>query len=238
MKIISEMVKSAYHILGYQHYDQTKNYKKIPYLVNYKQDNGVLMCNTLTREMIWISDGEDGEELKKFLVEHWFLLPESTSPDTLCYLFMQQHRNRYGPRSVEGIQRVTILTTTNCNARCPYCYESGCEKRTMTQKLAIDVAKFIETKGNRQRLTLKWFGGEPLCNAEAINSICEYLHEKNIEYTSMMVTNGLLIDQHSMDKMLRVWRLCKGQILRSTSNTAPLTCGACNTQPEGLLTMA
>ena len=28
----------------------------------------------------------------------------------------------------------------------------------------------------------------------------------------------------------------KGQILRSTPNTAPLTCGACNTQPEGLLT--
>lgn len=212
MKIISEMVKSAYHILGYQHYDQTKNYEKIPYLVNYKQDNGVLMCNTLTREIIWISDGEDGEELKKFLVEHWFLLPESTSPDTLCYLFMQQHRNRYGSRSIEGIQRVTILTTTNCNARCPYCYESGCEKRTMTQKLAIDVAKFIEVKGSRQRLTLKWFGGEPLCNAEAINSICEYLHEKNIEYTSMMVTNGLLIDQHSMDKMLRVWRLSTVQI--------------------------
>lgn len=31
---------------------------------------------------------------------------------------------------------------------------------------------------------------------------------------------------------------CKGQILRSTPNTAPLICGACNTQPEGLLTMA
>ena len=33
--------------------------------------------------------------------------------------------------------------------------------------------------------------------------------------------------------------LCsKGQILRSTPNTAPLICGAYNTQPEGLLTMA
>lgn len=32
--------------------------------------------------------------------------------------------------------------------------------------------------------------------------------------------------------------LCKGQILRSTPNTAPLICGACNTQPEGLSTMA
>lgn len=30
----------------------------------------------------------------------------------------------------------------------------------------------------------------------------------------------------------------KGQILRSTPNTAPLICGAYNTQPEGLLTMA
>ena len=30
----------------------------------------------------------------------------------------------------------------------------------------------------------------------------------------------------------------KGQILRSTPNTAPLICGACNIQPEGLSTMA
>ena len=30
----------------------------------------------------------------------------------------------------------------------------------------------------------------------------------------------------------------KGQILRSTPNTAPLICGAYNTQPEGLLTTA
>ena len=34
-------------------------------------------------------------------------------------------------------------------------------------------------------------------------------------------------------------KICsKGQILRSTPNTAPLICGACNTQPEGLSTMA
>ena len=32
--------------------------------------------------------------------------------------------------------------------------------------------------------------------------------------------------------------MSKGQIFRSTPNTAPLICGACNTQPEGLLTTA
>ena len=40
-----------------------------------------------------------------------------------------------------------------------------------------------------------------------------------------------------LDWMDRVIRR-KGQILRSTPNTAPLICGACNTQPEGLSTMA
>ena len=34
------------------------------------------------------------------------------------------------------------------------------------------------------------------------------------------------------------FRFSKGQILRSTPNTAPLICGAYNTQPEGLLTTA
>ena len=38
---------------------------------------------------------------------------------------------------------------------------------------------------------------------------------------------------------LKVYKyFSKGQILRSTPNTAPLICGACNTQPEGLLTTA
>lgn len=40
------------------------------------------------------------------------------------------------------------------------------------------------------------------------------------------------------DKLTKEQNIRKGQILRSTSNTAPLTCGACNTQPEGLLTTA
>ena len=41
------------------------------------------------------------------------------------------------------------------------------------------------------------------------------------------------------NKTIEELQKSKGQILRSTPNTAPLTCGACySTQPEGLLTMA
>ena len=43
---------------------------------------------------------------------------------------------------------------------------------------------------------------------------------------------------NSVDKSMLIQMFRKGQILRSTPNTAPLICGACNTQPEGLSTMA
>lgn len=212
MRIISGMFKSIYHALGNQRYDQAETYKKSPYLVEDQQGGSTLLCNTLTREIICVADRENEETLKKFLVEHWYLLPESADPGTVCYLLMQQHWNQYGPRPADGLQLVTILTTTECNARCWYCYETGCKKRTMTKETALDVAQFIESHCSRQKLMLKWFGGEPLCNAEAIDHICGSLQDHGIGYTSMMVTNGLLLDQHSIDKIQQLWHLSTVQI--------------------------
>ena len=50
--------------------------------------------------------------------------------------------------------------------------------------------------------------------------------------------DALKIAKYGLDNWSTLREYSKGQILRSTSNTAPLTCGACNTQPEGLLTTA
>ena len=49
---------------------------------------------------------------------------------------------------------------------------------------------------------------------------------------------NIVVDKQSGKNMDRPGYNGKGQILRSTPNTAPLICGACNTQPEGLLTTA
>ena len=54
-----------------------------------------------------------------------------------------------------------------------------------------------------------------------------------------MVTYSNMENYESVDSFLKECmegKRGKGQILRSTPNTAPLICGACNTQPEGLLT--
>ena len=62
------------------------------------------------------------------------------------------------------------------------------------------------------------------------------LSKLNIEQNACIYHFGASVIHGQRSNILRL--PSKGQILRSTSNTAPLTCGACNTQPEGLLTMA
>ena len=67
----------------------------------------------------------------------------------------------------------------------------------------------------------KGYNFQDLC---AIKYFFEYIENEEFENLTVEQINDFTIR--------------KGQILRSTPNTAPLICGACNTQPEGLLTMA
>ena len=64
----------------------------------------------------------------------------------------------------------------------------------------------------------------------------KWLDEHGIKYTERHIA-----EKNPTYDELKAWYQQsgrKGQILRSTPNTAPLICGACNTQPEGLLTTA
>ena len=44
----------------------------------------------------------------------------------------------------KGIQAITILPTTDCNARCWYCYEKGIEHFNMGQSVAEQTVAFIK----------------------------------------------------------------------------------------------
>lgn len=70
----------------------------------------------------------------------------------------------------------------------------------------------------------------PLCKVVGV-----WKNKKDAEIAVMdLVKNNGLYNENSNIAL----DVGKGQILRSTPNTAPLICGACNTQPEGLSTMA
>lgn len=95
---------------------------------------------------------------------------------------------------------LTIAPTLNCNMSCPYCYEKKNTSR-MTADIQEKLINFIKSRietNKIRKLDIHWYGGEPLLEKDAIRNISkkviEVCDEKNIEYYSHMVTNGVLLD--------------------------------------------
>ena len=107
-----------------------------------------------------------------------------------------------------------ILTTSACNARCFYCYEKGRPIQTMNQETAIQVANFIikRTKGNT-KITLNWFGGEPLLNPDAITLITKKIATSTkIKFSSSIITNASLFTKELINLARDIWNLTSIQI--------------------------
>lgn len=114
------------------------------------------------------------------------------------------------------IHKYRIFTTSACNATCFYCYEKGLRGYTMSQDIALETAKFIVSHiKSGEKLRIEWFGGEPLLNVKAIDTISDYLTEHlpvGVDYYSTIVTNGSKITRSVIEKMFRCWSLKRVQI--------------------------
>lgn len=110
--------------------------------------------------------------------------------------------------------KLTILTTSHCNANCYYCFEkenTKCGKSNMSQKTADAIIEYIKNNNNNSAVHIGWFGGEPLLKKNIINYISENLLKCNIEFESSMISNGILLDSCTPDE-IRLWNLTKIQI--------------------------
>lgn len=123
-----------------------------------------------------------------------------------CNQCKKHHRKR----------KYRILTTTFCDASCPYCYEIGVKSIAMSCETAQAVADFILTQSiNASEIEIEWFGGEPLLNVSVIDLICKEILCKKPEQTffkSSIITNGFLISKDMVDKMVTDWKVYKIQI--------------------------
>ena len=105
-----------------------------------------------------------------------------------------------------------ILTTTDCNAACPYCYENRSNVRTMDEETAHKTAEFIMRHSLEKGPILEWFGGEPLLNPKAISVICDSLRKSGICFASKIITNGSLWTDDLIETAVYEWNLCSAQI--------------------------
>ena len=218
MKVVSQPHRDILKVLGQQSFSGADEYRYCIYSIPYAVPEGVLLYNNLTKHMILLEKDEYSEDIAslnadvvKYLVQYWFLLPRDIDDYSLFWSFRQSYpyvmrRSTYGKISL-----CTVFPTTGCNARCYYCYEAGIKPKTMSDKVANDIVEWLVPRA-ATNLTMKWFGGEPLCNEKAIDIICNGLKEKNMSFRSVMISNGLLLDASKIEKYKSVWDLYKVQV--------------------------
>ncbi len=109
-----------------------------------------------------------------------------------------------------------LILTTNCNAKCFYCYEKDLPKNNMSQAIVNALLKNIKQEVKNKKVILEWFGGEPLLQYNLINQICKFIQnikeENNISFTSHLITNGYLLCKKEIRDTIDLWNLKRVQI--------------------------
>jgi len=220
MQSVVPMAQSARQILGMQNVRQGVEYRLLKNSIVLPVSEGMLLYNLLTKEMIML-DAEETEILEElpctfcenleYLITHWFLVPydmdEKMLADqvrTVASLLLEQNE-----KSITGF---TIFTTTDCNARCFYCFEQNNRRMAMAEQTARDVAVYIKKKCGSQKVKITWFGGEPLFNSHVIDVICEELEKSGVVFSSRIVSNGYLFDDEMVEKARHLWKVKDVQI--------------------------
>ncbi len=195
------------NILGKAQAAPTRRWSR--YCLSQPVEEGVLLFHTLTRELLLLTPGEFAAMDSAYLRDHWFLVPEAAEEKELVELVRWVRQT--AEKTPTAITGYTILTTTDCNARCFYCYERGCAKITMTPETAEKTAAYIVDHCAGKKVRLNWFGGEPLVNYPAMDIICRSLEAKGVDFESRMVSNAYLLDEKMIPRAA-AWRLKQVQI--------------------------
>ena len=103
----------------------------------------------------------------------------------------------------------TICPTMACNFDCPYCFEKHRTGR-MSPKVQDDIAalagRMLDASGAK-RMSVNWFGGEPLLAPDIIESLSERLmaaaEDRRADYSTSIITNGYLLTQDIVDMLAR-----------------------------------
>lgn len=210
MEKIINAYETVLNILG-KPKKSDSGYRLMKYCVPLQIEGGTLLFHVLTREMLLLTSAEYKEMLElDYLREHWFVIPEKL--DEKQYTDLVRWALKNAQKKAKYITKYTILTTTDCNARCFYCYEKGYKKYPMSEETARKTADFIKANCGGKKVHISWFGGEPLYNPEAINIICSKLQAAGIKYQSSMVSNGYLFDDQMVEKAVDHWKLQNVQI--------------------------
>lgn len=194
------------------------NYKPSMFCVPVEDGDLMLVYNTLTSSLVRVKremyhklfiDGTipDDPNQRDALISMGFFV----EADKDEYFYLQTIRRQYQYAN-KGVTGAVIAVTTDCNARCYYCYENGIDRHPMELETAQAVAKFLIDNNKTGKLVVQWFGGEPLCAIPTIDFISSRIRNAGIQLSGLITTNGYLIDEDILFKARKDWNIRRFQI--------------------------
>ncbi len=184
------------------------DYRCSKFVVRMEVPDGYLLYNVVSGALYMFQNDEESIFLET-LISNWFYV--SNDFNELDWVDFLRNKKRKGIK--QGvITGYTIMTTLDCNARCFYCYEKGRPRTMMSEQTAIDLANYIIENAHGNFVHISWFGGEPLFNYKVIDIICQKLASAKINFSSSMISNGLLFSPLLVEKAVSIWNLKRTQI--------------------------
>lgn len=102
-----------------------------------------------------------------------------------------------------------VLTTRNCNFECIYCYESHNTSRidyATANNLFEAVKDYHRQHPLLKKISVEWFGGEPLLEKKIIyylsDELIRYCESNSISYSASITSNGFLLDSETQKNLL------------------------------------
>lgn len=190
---------------------QEQEYRPLTYVLTAEEEDQKIYYNLLTHEMVAINFSElDLSETRNYFIENWYLVPKEHDDQQLvdeCRAVLTLMDSF--PKKIHSFH---IFTTLDCNARCFYCFEKRIPGSNMTLETAARVIEYIQEQADGHPINIVWFGGEPLFNYPVIDLITRTLRERELDFESEMISNGLLFDKALIEKANNVWNLKSVQI--------------------------
>lgn len=137
------------------------------------------------------------------LAELGMLVPDpAKEKEELCRFIPEI--NRLNP----GID-ISVILGLDCNFACTYCYEGSMKgKAAMTDETADRLVDFVRglVRPGKEKLTLDFYGGEPLLYTKQIKRIAgalqPFARAKGIDFRFSLVTNGSLLTRGTVESLL------------------------------------
>lgn len=219
MKRIIDKIPGVAFALGKQDIDASLFYRRASFCVLTQSEGATVAYNSLTGELLELERGEESlfpdvaipySHGMACLIESYFLVPADFDEIAYCDN-IKFALAKAAELSFRGYRSYTIFPTTDCNARCFYCYECGAKRISMDEETAEKTAEFI-VSSCIGAVSITWYGGEPLMNTAAMDIISKRLLKADVPFTSVLATNGSLLDADTVKKAVELWNVEKVQV--------------------------